>query len=128
MDLGTEWRARRWRKLLNIIDRLPRDSAYMEAIANDDAIADRIVEMDAPAPTGPRLSDWSPEVEALYSLVDRVTELIHLTASAHGAKPSKPKYAPRPVTALDRARQRRKQRRHRELVARVTHRPPEVDA
>lgn len=119
MDLATEWRGRRWRKLLNLIDHLPRDSAYVEAIANDDAMADQLVEQVPETAPGPRLSDWSPEVEALYALVDRVTELIHLTAAVNGAKPGRMQPAPRPVTAFDRARIRRRVRKHRDLVARV---------
>lgn len=118
-DLVVEWQARRWRKLLNLIDRLPRDSAYVEAIADDDAMADQLVLQEPDKASPPRLSDWSPEVEALYAVLDRVTELIHLTAAVHGSKPGTVQPAPRPVTALDRARVRLRDRRHKSLVARV---------
>lgn len=120
------WRRRRWRYLLNLIDHLPRDSAYMEAIANDEQLAEQLVRnLPEQAPAGPRLSDWSPEVEALYALVDRVVELIHVTAAASGAKPGKVRMSPRPVTAIERARNRQRASKHKSLVARVMRdRPP----
>lgn len=120
MDLAAEWRGRRWRKLLNIIDRLPRDSAYVEAISEDDALADAMISSEQPTDQPVRrLSDWSAEVELLTALVDRVSELIQVIVAVNGAKPSAPPTAPRPVTAFDRARDRARQRRHQSLVARV---------
>lgn len=76
-----------------------------------------------------KMSDWSPAVELLSALLDRVGELIQATAALGGAKPHRVPPAPRPVTALDRARYRRLQQRHESLSARVLPRkaPPAGD-
>jgi hypothetical protein len=118
--LGTEWRARRWRKLLNLIDGLPRDSAYVEALTSDEQWAAAV--LDNPPPDGPptrRMADWTPELEMLTNLYDRVGELIQVTVATAGGKPRKVQPAPRPTTALERARRHRREAKHRSLVSRV---------
>lgn len=120
MDLGTEWRARRWRKLLNLIDGLPRDSAFMEALTSDDEWAAAVVDSppreDLPAR---RMSEWSPELEMLTNLFDAVRDNTRAVVAAAGGKPSRVLPAPRPVTAIERARRRRRLEKHRSVVARV---------
>lgn len=120
LDLATEWRSRRWRRLLNVIDHLPRDSAYVEALTNDDAFAEAVLAQDIPAgkPTR-RMADWSPTVELMSSILDRLGEVVQAVAALGGAKPRKIAAAPRPVTARDRVAHRRRMENHRALVARV---------
>lgn len=127
LDLATEWRSRRWRRLLNIIDRLPRDSAFMEAMADDDELADRMVRARGRTSEGKtkpvrRMSDWSPTVEMLTAILDRLGELVQAVAALGGAKPGKLPRAPYPVTALDRARNRQRVETHTSVVARVLRR------
>jgi hypothetical protein len=121
LDLATEWRSRRWRRLLNIIDHLPRTSAYREAVADDDDLARHLLKHSPPDPGRPqrRMSDWSPEVEMLTAVLDRLGELVQAVAAVGGAKPKKVQPAPRPVTAYERVRRNRRAERHRSLVSRV---------
>lgn len=115
-----EWRSRRWRRLLNLIDTLPRNSAYVEAITQDEEWASMIL-ADPPDKTPPRvrMSEFSPEVERLCDLVDRVTELIQTTVAVAGGRPKNVKPAPRPSTAVERVRKRRRESTHRSVVGRL---------
>lgn len=126
MDLAAEWRSRRWRRLLNIIDHLPRDSAYFEALTEDVDLAERIASRPEPKSSAPkrRMTDWSPTVELLSAVVDRLAELTQAVASLGGAKPRKLPCAPRPVTAMERVRNRKRYEKHRALTERVLRRSP----
>jgi hypothetical protein len=117
MDLATEWRSRRWRKLLNLIDWLPRNSPYIEAVANDDEVAASLV--DEPSGSGPRMSEWSPEREATVDAVDRLGNVLQAIVAVAGVKPPSVTRMPRPDTAFDRELRRRRQQRHLDLVAMV---------
>ncbi|MER7331661.1 MULTISPECIES: hypothetical protein [unclassified Micromonospora] len=120
LDLGTEWRARRWRKLLNLIDGLPRDSAFVEALTSDEQWARSV--LDNPPPENQparRMSEWSPQLEMLTNLYDAVRENTRAVIASAGGKPGKVLPAPRPVTALERARRARRWEKHRSVVARV---------
>lgn len=121
LDLATEWRRRRWRRLLNIIDRLPRDSAYFEALCEDEDLAVRMAGMPEPKKRQAtrRMGEWSPTVEILTAILDRLAELTQAVAALGGAKPRKVPRAPHPVTAVERVRTRNRQRSHESLVARV---------
>lgn len=125
LDLATEWRSRRWRRLLNVIDQLPRDSAYVEALSDDDEIAGQLMRTGPEKPARPqrRLSDWSPTVELLTTINDRLGDLIQTVAALGGAKPRKIPRGPYPVTAAERARHRERMTNHQNLVARVLRRP-----
>jgi len=120
LDLATEWRSRRWRRLLNIIDRLPRHSAYVEALTDDEEFAEAMLAQGIPPGKATRrLADWSPTVELLTGILDRLAEVTQAIAASRGVKPRKIVRAPHPVTALDRIRQRRRYETHRSVVARV---------
>lgn len=118
IDLGQLWRARRWRKLLNLIDQLPRDSHYVEAQLDDEELAALMLTLPAPAASR-RMSEWTPEVEALAVVIDRLTEVIAVQiAAAGGTAPTFQAYL-RPATAADRVRARERMANHRALVARL---------
>ncbi len=122
LDLATEWRSRRWRRLLNLIDQLPRTSRYAEAMAQDDRLAEQLIRSRAQEPPGKtrrRMSDWSVQVELLTAILNRLGELTQAVAVLGGAKPKKVSSAPVPLTAFDRARERERARKHRSVVARV---------
>jgi hypothetical protein len=121
LDLAQLWRRRRWRFLLNIIDRLPRDSHFVEAQAADEQFAEAVLAMPpASVPTTPRWSEWTPERQALADIVDRLGDVVTAVLRAGGAKhvPSIPRY-PRPVTAADRLRDKRRIEQHYRIVAMV---------
>lgn len=116
------WRARRWRKLLNVIEQLPRTSAYAQAMATDDKLAHEMASLpDAGGKAKWRRSyrDYSPEVEMLSALFDRVGELIRVTAGTRGARSKSPQPAPRPIPAIERIKRRNAETRHRQTVSRV---------
>lgn len=74
------------------------------------------------APTR-RMSDWSPQVELLTAILNRLGEVAQAIAALGGAKPKKVPSAPYPVTALDRVRSRKRFQRHHALSARILRRP-----
>ncbi|MER7167028.1 hypothetical protein ABT336_13300 [Micromonospora sp. NPDC000207] len=120
LDLGEEWRARRWRRLLNLIDGLPRDSAFVEALTSDDEWAAAVVaNPPEERPPSRRMAEWSPQVELLTNLLDAVRENTRVALASAGGKPGQFAPAPRPVTALERVRARRRVSKHESLVARV---------
>lgn len=123
LDLAVEWRRRRWRRLLNVIDRLPRDSRYVEEVTQDEEVAEQLLENPPKELTSKksfrRMSEWSPVVELLTVCVNRLAELTQAVAALGGAKPRKIPPAPLPETAMDKVRRRRRDRNHKALVALV---------
>lgn len=98
----------------------------MEALADDEQLAEQLASMPEPAAKAPtrRMSDWSIEVEMWTAILNRLGELIQTVAATAGAKSHKVPTAPYPVTAVDRARRRRREQRHRSIVDRVLPRRP----
>lgn len=124
LDLATEWRRRRWRRLLNIIDNLPRESRFFEARANDEHVIEAMLAAEgqsAPDKTPPtrRMADWSAEVELLTTAVNRLGEIAQGIAVLGGAKPGKVPPAPQPTTAYEKVRTRMRSRKHESLVSRL---------
>lgn len=133
LDLGEEWRARRWARLLDIIDRLPAHSHYSAAVAADEeharllaeAMAARKAEGDDEKDAGPAITTWSPEVAVLTRVVDELKSVRYaVLASQLGKKAGDPpRPEPRPVTAIQaaikRAEHARRKAAHESLVARV---------
>lgn len=77
------------------------------------------------APTR-RMRDWSPTVELLTAVLNRLGELVQAVAALGGASPRQVPPAPHPVTAIERVKARNRKARHAALVARVLpHRAPE---
>ena len=105
---------------MNIIERLPRTSAYVEAMTQDVELAEEFLRFkaDAKAPQR-RMTEWTPETELLSIVGDRLAELIQTVAASAGAKPRHITPLPRPVSAIDRARHSDRIRKHHALVARV---------
>jgi hypothetical protein len=121
VDLCDEWRSRRWRRLLNLIDHLPRHSFLHEAMSEDEALAEAMLSHPEPTekPPARRWSEFTPDVELLSGAVDRIAEVVNAIAAANGAKPRKVKPMPRPVTAFEKVRERQAKQKHRSVVARV---------
>ncbi len=99
------------------IDNLPRNSSYVEAVSLDEELAQQA--MQTPAPKGPavRMRDWSPQLEILTLLVDRLGEVIQAVIAAQGGKPPKITPMPRPKTAADELRDPRRQ--HHRILSKV---------
>jgi hypothetical protein len=117
LDLAAEFRSRRWRRLLNLIDGLPRHSHYVDALADDEQLAEQM--LDHPPTDEPveRWTEFSPERETLLIIADRVAELTRVMVAANSGKPGSFRPLPRPHWAVDRLRTRRRMDQHRRLVA-----------
>jgi hypothetical protein len=117
------WRQRRWRELLSILEFLPRTSAYAQAMATDAELAEQVVQIPEAEGRSTQWTrshrDYSPEVEMLSAVFDRLGELIRAVAATQGSRAKPPSPAPRPVSAIERVRRRAAIEKHRRLAARV---------
>lgn len=112
------WRRRQWRLLANLIEKLPRNSHFAEAVLADEEYAEALLKQGLPKPAE-RISEWSPEREALAQIVDALHVLTQVSIAAGGGTPALVHPAPRPKTALDRAKGDDRQRRYDDLLARI---------
>lgn len=119
---------RRHRRLLNLIDHLPSDSAFVEAAVNDPEMvaavaAGRITVPEDDEDAGPKSSDWSPVREALAIIADKLDTLtVTVMATAGAKKLPKLQPTPRPKTAMAaalRAQRQAAERRKAEEIIRI---------
>lgn len=94
------------RKVLAYIDRLPSWSAFAEASAQDDELAEMYAERDDSAPVSPLVREWTPERSELVRLNEAIQSLTAVVVKAAGGDAAPPRPAPRPATAFDRLRAR----------------------
>jgi hypothetical protein len=129
LDLHVEWQQRRWSALLDYIDRLPRDSLFVEALTSDEEWAAAVLESepDEQPPTR-RMAEWSAEVELLTSVLDAVRENTRAVVAVAGGKPGRFHPAPRPKTALEKARGRKRRLIHERLTAKLLPNGPDLTA
>jgi hypothetical protein len=125
LDLTAEWRSRRWRRLLNLLDGLRRTSHTHEAMTDDEELAELHLERERKGLVPDkkkqhrRMSEFTIEAELLSYVVDRLGELIVAQAVGRGARRRKVEPMPRPDSAIHRVRQRRARNHHQYTVARV---------
>lgn len=104
---------------------MPKWSRYKLLIADDDELAEqaRAVPVSGPARGGRvRLSEWDPvdELRAeLRDLASRVEAAIANSVRPKGKQPARPKPAPRPMTAAQRADRRADYITHQDIVSKV---------
>jgi len=120
------WRSRKWRRLLNLIDHLPTNSHFRQAQLNDPKWAAEIVkaqeaakQRDEAAPSGIRVSEFSREVAGMRDAVVELRGLRALIEGVFSGKPSKPMPYDAVITALEKARNAQRWKRHQELAAKV---------
>lgn len=124
MNVLELWQGRQIRRLLNLIDHLPRNSRYSEAVSNDPEHMRMLLDAGG-GPTKnarPPMSSWTPEVEAITGVADLLKALLGVTIMANSKKGAKkPDLAPalRPGTVLSEIERQRKRERHRMLVAKM---------
>lgn len=124
LDLAAEWQARRWRRLLCLLDGLRRTSHVHEAMTLDEELARLYLEQERRGKVEKnqvrrRSTEYSLEAELLSFAVDRLGELISVAAAGKGAKRRKVQPMPRPDSAIARVRERMSKRKHEYTVARV---------
>jgi hypothetical protein len=117
------WRRGQWRKLLNLIDHLPRNSHYSQAVSLDPEHARLIAEAQesgkVKSSPAPPMATWSPETERLTAIIDLLKHLIYLTSAVNGGKGKSPDPELRPESAMTKIKAEQRQKRHEALAARV---------
>jgi hypothetical protein len=102
-DVGTLWRSRRWRRLLNLIDKLPRNTHYHQAVLADPehlAMLDRVRAKGDPGPAPlPPLATWSAEVDMGANIRDAILELKDVLVRVNTDKKNQGKLKPVTWTA-----------------------------
>lgn len=106
-------------EILDYLEHLPRTSAYHTAVAEDEELAKHLAAEPPPPTRAPPLTEFGPEVEVLAEVRDLLANLIAVTIKANDGKPPKVKPYPRPESAVQRERRRRRYEQHRALAARV---------
>lgn len=129
LEFGKLWRARKFRRLLSLVDQLPPATRFSNAVANDEEHVERLLAsgvQPSQAPTGPSLAEWTPVVALLTDISDQLQGLTvaTLAAGGAGANAGKVKPRPRPTTAFDTVKHRQALARHEALVRRVIRRQP----
>jgi hypothetical protein len=108
--------------LLNLIDHLPQNTHYYQALMNDEGYLKKLAELqeagkvDKKAP--PRWETWSNEREGLARIEDAVRGLGQTIVGAFGGKPGEFKPAQRPATGLDKATANLRAEQHKKLASR----------
>jgi hypothetical protein len=116
------WRARKWRCLLNLIDHLPQNTHYHNSLMRDPEHAKRVAEYkiahpDTETSKAPPWNIWSPQYEALQSIIDELRVLRATLVGVNGGKPGKPEFTPKPTSEIQKAVHREKWRAHDKLKA-----------
>lgn len=113
LDLGELWRARRWRKLLGLVDRLRRHSHFSEVVSMDEKLAKVLLDAEAAekktnlaTPTR-RMSEFTVEAELLSVVADRLAEVLQVQVAQKGGRARAAKPQPRPKTAIGELRHQR---------------------
>ena len=109
---------------MNLIDHLPRNSYYQEALTSDPDWAKAIARAKVDRAGGkfyPPMSTWSPEISALGDVWDKLEEIRHTLVAVNAKHPpaNKPARYPRPVTAIQAAENELRLERHKKLADRL---------
>lgn len=105
-------------EVLGLIDQLPHWSRFVSALVDDDELLDGLSEENL-KPARPALTSWTPEVNQLTQIYDRLGEVVRAVVGGYSKKVPTIKPAPRPQTAADRARLRRKRQQHDHVLSLV---------
>jgi hypothetical protein len=123
LDLGALWRARLFKRILRLIDQLPRNTRYAHAVANDPEHVEAILKATGGQPgkaKGPSIADFTLESELLMEIFDAVQQNTNAVLAAGGAK-NLPKLKPRrrPDTVHEDVSIRQAQSAHAKLVKKI---------
>ena len=113
VDLGELWRARRWRKLLGLVDRLRRHTHFSEVVSQDEDLARMLLDAEEAekrqnaATSSRRMAEFTVEAELLSVVADRLAEILQVQVAQKGGRSRAIKPQPRPKTAVAELRYRR---------------------
>lgn len=102
--------------MLNLIEHLPRNSFFAEALADDEDVADQMADREAEE-FHFRYSEWTPEGELLGAVYETLQVIRNVLVVSNRGKASPISRAPRPVGALQGVRERRRFEKHHKLVS-----------
>jgi hypothetical protein len=113
--------------MLELIDRLPRDTYYWQVITQDPEHAEMLVQAQEraeregkPLSSAPPMSTWSAEVEAITTVGDKLSNIAYILRAVNGDKQApQPKPAERPQTAIPSIKRKHRQEQHNKLAARL---------
>lgn len=112
--------------MLNLIDHLPMNSHFRQAQLNDPqwaaeiaAAQERAKQQGEAAPSGIPVSEYSREVAVMRDAVVELRGLRALIESVFSGKQSRPVPYDAVITALEKARNAYRWKRHEELAAKV---------
>lgn len=109
----------RWAFTLNLIDHLPRTSAYVQALAEDEELAaDLPPEVGAGRRAMPH-REWSPEAEIMAGVYNRVGDLIDVLAQVNDNRPPRLERWPGPVSAWQKVQSERSRAAVDEMAAKL---------
>jgi hypothetical protein len=104
-----------------LIDHLPANSYFNEERANDPEIAEALANLPE-AEHDERLIHWTPEYALLAQIFDRLGSLINAVVVMAGGTKLEIEPLQRPVTEIQRARERGNRNRYKAFAARMTRR------
>lgn len=102
--------------MLDYIDQLPAASRLTAAVMNDPEAALELAVEEPQGRWAPPVREWDTDAVLLAEIRDRLGEVAMAVAALGGAKSRKVKPFPRPVTEVDRARERLRRRAVDELI------------
>jgi hypothetical protein len=90
-------------------------------MANDEEFLERVLAEapDEETSNRPPFEEFSPEVAAIYIVADRLADVCRGLVGLGGKKPKTIAPLPRPASALERIKNRKRRKQHEALVARV---------
>lgn len=104
MDLAAWWRSRRWLALLELIDQLPSSSRFNEAVLNNPAQAELIINRPGSgAKWSPRVAEWDLHAIQMREVIHGLQSVRRAVILAAGGTPGSDEEFSAPVTAVDRA-------------------------
>ncbi|WP_435199581.1 hypothetical protein [Janibacter sp. GS2] len=112
VDLTAWWQARRWRDLLDLIDQMPPASRTREAIFNDDANADALLDAELAQPDEPfrpPMRSYDLSTFLLLRISNQLTAVLGADEFLEG-----------PRTAVDTARDRRRSAEALDIIRMAT--------
>ena len=124
VDLPELFQKKRWKHLLALIDGLPSHSRYIASVLSDPEIAKELVNSPEFAEQNqdqsPSLVGYSQINYQLADVIDALKSLQATQVATAGGSAKPPKPVPRPKTAIQEAREKRRKKDQQDLLFEFT--------